>query len=66
MNTDGQNKDLILWGPLHVLTSIHHPQAAQNHSNERVTLAFQDHAQMNKIYKGDLSKILSIVLTKVK
>lgn len=65
MNTDGQSKGLILWGPL-MYSSTHHTQIAQKHSEHKVTIAFQDHALMNKIYKGDLSKILSNVLTKVK
>lgn len=47
-------------------SSTHHTQTAQKHSEHKVTIAFQDHALMNKIYKGDLSKILSNVLTKVK
>lgn len=64
MNTDALN--LILWGPQYVLASTRHPQAAWNYSDQRVTVAFQDHALMNKIYKGDLSEILSSVLTKVK
>lgn len=64
MNADAQN--LILWGLQLVLASTRHPQTAWNYSDQRVTAAFQDHALMNKIYKGDLSEILSNVLTKAK